>query len=72
MDLNGLLAAEKIDMPKVEAKVREIERLRTDFRLARIRTIHKGKEVLNAEQRKKLQELLAEQQPAGLQSWLFR
>jgi Heavy-metal resistance len=68
MDLNGLIGAEKIDMPKAEAKVREIERIRTDLRLARIRTIQKGKEVLNAEQRKKLQELLAEQQPGGLQS----
>jgi len=68
MDLNGLLGAEKIDMPKVEAKVREIERLRTDLRLARIRTIQKGKEVLTAEQRKKLQELLAEQQSVPLQS----
>jgi hypothetical protein len=71
MDINGLVGAEKIDMPKVEAKVREIERMRTDLRLARIRAIQKGKEVLNAEQRKKLHELLAEQQPAGLQSRLF-
>jgi hypothetical protein len=66
MDLDGLLGAEKIDMPKVEAKVREIERLRTDLRLARIRTIQKGKEVLTADQRKKLHDLLAEQQSAGL------
>ena len=66
MDLNGLLGAEKIDMPKVEAKVREIERLRTDLRLARIRTIQKGKEVLTADQRKKLHELLTEPQSAGL------
>jgi Heavy-metal resistance len=71
MDLNGLVGAEKIDMHKVEAKVREIERIRTDLRLSRIRTIQKGKEVLNAEQRKKLHELLAEQQPAGLQSRLM-
>ena len=53
-------------MAKVEAKVREIERLRTDLRIARIRTIQKGKEVLTADQRKRLQELLAEQQIAGL------
>src|SRR5262245_56318128 len=66
MDLNGLLGAEKIDMPKVEAKVREIERLRTDLRLSRIRTIQKGKEVLNADQRKILHELLTEQESAGL------
>jgi len=67
MDLNGLLVAEKVDMAKVEAKVREIERLRSDLRIARIRTIQKGKEQLTADQRKKLQELLAEQQIAGLQ-----
>ena len=61
MDLNALLIVEKVDMAKVEAKVREIERMRTDLRIARIRTIQKGKDVLNADQRKKLQELLAEQ-----------
>ena len=61
MDLNGLLVAEKVDMAKVEAKVREIERMRGDLRIARIRTIQKGKEVLTADQRKKLQELLSEQ-----------
>ncbi len=66
MDLNGLLVADKVDMAKVEAKVREIERLRSDLRIARIRTIQKGKEVLTADQRKRLQELLAEQQIAGL------
>jgi Spy/CpxP family protein refolding chaperone len=68
MDLNNLLVAEKVDMAKVEAKVRDIERLRSDLRIARIRTIQKGKEVLTADQRKRLQELLAEQQIAGLQS----
>ena len=67
MDLNGLLVADKVDMAKIEAKVREIERLRSDLRIARIRTIQKGKEVLTADQRKKLQELLAEQQIAGFQ-----
>jgi hypothetical protein len=72
MDLNGLLSAEKIDMPKVEAKVREIERMRADLRLARIRTIEKGKDLLTADQRKKLHELLTEQQAAGLQSRSFR
>ena len=67
MDLNGLLVADKVDMAKVDAKVREIERLRSDLRIARIRTIQKGKEVLTADQRKRLQELLAEQQIAGFQ-----
>jgi Spy/CpxP family protein refolding chaperone len=61
MDLNSLLDAQPVDMPKVEAKVREIERLRADIRLARIRAIEKGKEQLTADQRKKLQELLGDQ-----------
>lgn len=61
MDLNGLLGVDKVDMPKAEAKVREIERLRGDLRIARVRTIQKAKDQLTADQRKKLQELLAEQ-----------
>jgi Spy/CpxP family protein refolding chaperone len=67
MDLSNLLNGEKVDMAKVEAKVREIERLRGDLRITRIRTIEKGKEQLTADQRKKLQELLAESQSARLQ-----
>ncbi|HXV79557.1 MAG TPA: periplasmic heavy metal sensor [Candidatus Binatia bacterium] len=66
MDLSNLLGAAKIDMAKAEAKIREIERLRGDLRIARVRTIQKGKELLTADQRKKLQELLAEQQFARL------
>jgi hypothetical protein len=61
MDLNSLLEAQPVDMSKIEAKVREIERLRADIRLARIRAIEKGKEQLTADQRKKLQDLLSEQ-----------
>jgi Spy/CpxP family protein refolding chaperone len=61
MDLNAILVADKVDMAKAEAKVREIERMRGDLRIARIRIIQKGKEVLTADQRKKLQELLDEQ-----------
>ena len=66
-NLEQLVVADKVDMAMVEAKVRVIDRLRGDLRIARIRTIQKGKEVLTADQRKKLQELLAEQ-IAGLQS----
>ena len=62
MDLDDLLAAQPVDMNKVQAKVREIERLRADLRFARIRTVQKGKEQLNADQRKKLEELLSESQ----------
>ncbi len=60
MDLDALLNTQSVDMTKVEAKVREIEKQRADLRLARIRAIEKAKEQLTAEQRKKLQEVLTE------------
>lgn len=60
MDLDTLLDADKLDMAKVEAKIRETEKLRADLRLARIRTIEKAKELLTPDQRKKLQEILTE------------
>jgi hypothetical protein len=59
-DLTNLLDAEAVELGQVEAKVREIEGLRADLRLARIRTIEEGKAQLSSEQRKKLQALLAE------------
>jgi Spy/CpxP family protein refolding chaperone len=67
MDLDDLLAAQPVDMTRVEAKVREIERLRADLRFARIRTVQKGKEQLSADQRKKLEELLSESQLTNFQ-----
>lgn len=59
-ELATLMDAETIDLGQVETKVREIERLRGDLRLARIRAIEKGKAELTAEQHKKLQTLLSE------------
>jgi Spy/CpxP family protein refolding chaperone len=50
----------QVDLGKAEAKVREIERLRAEQRLARIRTIEQGKAQLTPEQRTKLGALLAE------------
>ena len=61
LDLHALLDAQPVDMTKVEAKVREIERLRADLRFARIRTAQKAKEQLSLEQRQKLDELFVEQ-----------
>ena len=70
IDLNNLLQSQSADLAKIEAKIRETERLRADLRIARIRAIEKGKALLTAEQRKKLQELLSDQrftrsQPGG-------
>src|SRR5499426_2936026 len=62
IDLQGLLEAQPVDMTKVEAKVHEIERLRADLRFARIRPGQKANEQLSADQRQKLEELLADSQ----------
>ena len=43
MELTTLLDADAADLQQVEAKLRAIERLRADLRLARIRTIKQGK-----------------------------
>jgi hypothetical protein len=68
MDLTSLLEAQPVDMTKAEAKIREIERIRGDLRIARIRSIEKGKAQLSAEQRRKLQELQTDQNFAGLET----
>lgn len=62
IDLNSLLTADPVELQKVEAKVREIERLKADFRLARIRTVEKGKALLTAEQRAKLNDVIGSPQ----------
>ncbi len=54
MDLAELLGDEPVDLTKVEAKRRQVEGLRTDIRLSRIKTLEKGEAVLTLEQRKKL------------------
>lgn len=48
------------DMSKIEAKVRDIEKLRADGRVAQIRTMEQSRQVLTPEQREKLRTLLAE------------
>jgi hypothetical protein len=64
LDLERLLEGPSVDMARVEAKIREIEKLRADLRLARIRAVEKGKEQLTPEQRAKLQDILGEASPA--------
>ncbi|MGZ8465884.1 MAG: hypothetical protein ACXWXT_10095 [Candidatus Binatia bacterium] len=58
LDIATLLDSEPVEMAKLEAKIREEEKLRSDLRIARIRAIEQGKALLNAEQKKKLTELL--------------
>lgn len=58
-ELAALLKADPADLGKVGATVRSIETQRADIRIARIRTIEEGRAALTAEQRKKLEELVA-------------
>ena len=60
LDIAALLDSEPVDMAKLETKMREEEKLRTDLRIARIRAIEQGKALLNADQKKKLTELMGQ------------
>ena len=59
LDLAALLDQEPADLAKVETKVREVAQLRAELRMARLRAIEQGKTLLTAEQRTRLQTLLA-------------
>ena len=59
LDLGGLLRSVPVDMAQVEAKVRELEMLRADGRLAFIRANEQGKAQLTTDQRDKLRALRA-------------
>lgn len=48
------------DMARIEAKVRDIEKLRGDAKIARIRTLEQSRQVLTPEQREKLRALMAQ------------
>jgi Spy/CpxP family protein refolding chaperone len=57
IDIAAALENDPVEMAKLEAKMREAEKLRTDVRIARIRAIEHAKALLTAEQKKKLQEM---------------
>ena len=57
LDIVALLENDPVDMARLEARVRDGEKLRSDLRLARIRAIEQARGLLNMEQKKKLQEL---------------
>jgi Spy/CpxP family protein refolding chaperone len=64
LDIATLLDNEPVDMGKLEHKIRESEKLRTDLRIARIRTIEQARGVLTSEQQKKFQELNPSARPS--------
>lgn len=66
LDLRTMMAPDSADpnkprdLAKIETKVREIEKLRADGRVARIRTMEQSRQVLTPEQRDKLRALLTQ------------
>jgi hypothetical protein len=57
--------AKPIDMARAEAKLREIERITTEWQIAELRAVEAGKAQLTADQRAKLASLLADDDPAS-------
>ncbi|HEV2054793.1 MAG TPA: hypothetical protein VGV06_06420 [Methylomirabilota bacterium] len=57
LDLMSLRWSDPVDMGKIEAKVREIEKFKGDGRIAAIRTAEAAKAQLTSEQREKLKSL---------------
>jgi Spy/CpxP family protein refolding chaperone len=68
LDLLALRMGDTVDMGKVEATVREIEKLRGDGQIARIRANEQAKAQLTAEQRDKLRVLMGERWKAMRES----
>jgi hypothetical protein len=58
LDVAALLDHPTVDLPKVEQKIRQSEKLRAELRLARVRAVEQAKAVLTTEQRKKLYEII--------------
>jgi Spy/CpxP family protein refolding chaperone len=56
------------DLGAIEAKVREIEKLRADSTIARIRNMEQGRQTLTPEQREKLRALLSQRWQRGPQA----
>ena len=65
LDLMTLRRADPVDTAKVEAKIRDIEKMRADGRIARFRADEQGKAQLTADQRAKLKSLVM----ARMQQW---
>lgn len=57
--LDDLTRSDSVDLKQAEAKVREVERLRADQRIARIRAVEQGKSVLSQEQRDRLRDMMS-------------
>jgi len=65
IELDSLLEQDRWDLAKVEPKVKQIATLQGDLRLARIKTLGAGLEVLTPEQLEKLKQVGHRMRPAS-------
>lgn len=68
LDVAVLLDNPTVDLPKVEQKIRDGEKLRADLRIARVRAVEQAKAVLTTEQRKKFYEIIEARPPRNGQN----
>ncbi len=59
IELKDLLSQDAVDMKAVEAKVKQLEMMRTDMHLSHIKAMEDIKTKLTPEQRRKLKEMIA-------------
>lgn len=57
--LDDLTRSDSVDLKQAEAKIREVERLRADQRIGRIRAVEQGKSILSQEQRDRLRDMMS-------------
>ena len=67
LDIAALTDQPIVELAKVEQKIRELEKMRADLRIARVRTVEQAKAVLTADQRKRFFESI-EPRPGGSQN----
>jgi len=65
IELDALLEQDKWDLAKIETKVKQIATLQGDLRLARIKTLAAGREVLTPEQIEKLKQIGHQMRPGS-------
>ncbi|MGE5300209.1 MAG: Spy/CpxP family protein refolding chaperone [Acidobacteriota bacterium] len=58
VELKDLLSQDPVDMKAVEAKVKQLEAMRTEMQLSHIKAMEECKSKLTPEQRKKLREMI--------------
>ncbi len=62
-ELGAILGPQPVDLAAAETKLKAVEGMRTELRLARLKTIEEGKQLLTADQQKKLVQVAEQLRP---------